>query len=83
MDRRHISTEEWFSGSLAIADVVWVEGIGLCSHQPDLNRRLPPGWHRMRDVEGNVHFVETEKLFYADREERNRYWCEIDWGHNG
>ena len=63
---------DWFKGcgTLAIADVVYVEGIGLCSHQPDGSS----DGHRMMDVTGRIHFVSTDRLFQASEEEVNFYW---------
>lgn len=74
-DRTPMTDFDWFqkSGHLAIADVVYVEDIGVCSHQPD-------GVHegnRMLDVNGNIHLVSNDRLFYATPEEQAGYWCTL------
>ena len=63
---------DWFesSGTLAIADVVYVEGIGLCSHQP---MRSCDG-HRVMDYLRYIYVVETDRLFLASQDERRLYW---------
>jgi len=64
---------DWFarSGHLAIADVVYVEGIGLCSHQPG---EAPYGTHRVMDVDRVYHFASTSQLFAPTEEEIREYW---------
>lgn len=68
---------DWFreTRKLAIADVVYVEGIGLCSHQPDFSGpdKLMKG-HRMMTVEGDIHFVQDDSLlFCTTREEKGKF----------
>ncbi len=65
----------WFQGSMAIADVVYVHGVGICSHQPDFRKRSLIGCYRMMNVDGNVYTVEDNKLlFLTTWEERREYW---------
>lgn len=59
--------------SLAIADVVHVEGVGTCSHQP-LYHKAPPGLFTVVDVEWNIHEVPIERIFIATREESITFW---------
>jgi len=63
---------DWFKGieTLAIADIVYVEGIGLCSHQPDFSG----GGHRVMDYIGYYYKVETNRLFLPSQDELRLYW---------
>lgn len=69
----------WFkrSGVLAIADVVYVEGIGLCSHQPTGSYFGRIG-HRVMDYLGYFYTVETDRLFEASPDERRLYWDSLE-----
>jgi hypothetical protein len=65
----------WFQKSqrLAIADIVYVNGIGLCSHQPEIG--VPFTGHRLQDLDGNIHIIVDDRLlFLASREEMDEYW---------
>ncbi len=63
---------DWFNPTerLAIADVVYVEGIGLCSHQP----LRPCDGHMVMDYKRFFYTVETDRLFEASQDERRLYW---------
>ena len=65
MKRELLLKQEWFlkSKRLAIADVIYVKGIGVCSHQPELGKQSFEG-HRMCDMEGNIHIVNDIKLIF-------------------
>ena len=65
------------SETMAIADVVYVESIGLCSHQP--TAPVEDGYHRMADVRGTVHTVKTTRLFLASADECREYWQNVRW----
>ena len=73
---------DWFKscGTLAIADVVYVEGIGLCSHQPDGRVAYIqfPKRHRVMDYLKYYYAVETDRLFEASQDERRLYWESLD-----
>jgi len=75
---------DWFAktDTLAIADVIYVKGIGLCSHQPDFDNRTP-GKHRMMNIKGKVHYVTTDMLFDTEPEERHIYWQYVHKGSWG
>ena len=62
------------SGVLAIADVVYVEGLGLCSHQP----LGPCEGHRMMDEEEVIHIVSSDRLFQVSQKEAMDYWDSVD-----
>lgn len=71
----------WFhkSQKLAIADVVYVHGIGLCSHQPDKKAPFVAGQHRLLDMDENYHIVTDNSLFFlVTQEEEREYWKAVD-----
>lgn len=78
MDRIPVIELDWFKGNefLAIADVMYVEGVGICSHQPSLNIR--PGVYEMLDMGGLIHCVSSDRLFTATQEEEQRYWRKLE-----
>lgn len=76
--RRGLMDIEWYqqSGSMAIADVMFVEGIGICSHQPGphYSEKIQKKIFRMRDINGFIHDVEESKIFEAFPKECRYYW---------
>jgi len=66
---------DWFMPGrlLAIADVIYVNGTGICSHQPQIGKKT--NGYRMMDVQGNVHIIKDPKRLYdTTREEIQEYW---------
>jgi len=79
LDRAPLSDVDWFarSGQLAIADVVFVKEIWLCSHQLDLHSTNPA--HRMMDIHRNIYHTEdTDRFFVATRDEICYYWENLE-----
>ena len=69
---------DWFSKTekLAIADVIYVKGLGLCSHQPIFGI-TKSGEHRVKDIRGYIHIVSTDMLYDTDIRERDLYWSYV------
>lgn len=74
-----ITETDWFKGSLAKAAVMWIDGVGLCSHQPDLKNPLPKGQYRMINIRGNFSIVPTARIYEIELEMKKLYWNEAYW----
>ena len=79
MDRIPMTEVDWFkrSGHLAIADVVYVRGVGLCSHQ--LPKQMRPGRHRVMDMSGTIYITDTTSLLEILPGDTATYWKNATW----
>ena len=79
-NRQPLIQVDWFiksNGALAIADVVYVEGIGLCSHQPTV--AVENEHYLMVDIKEKTHIVKADCLFVVSPDEHRWYWQNIQW----
>lgn len=63
---------------IAIADVVWVKRLGLCSHQP-IPRVGDDVLYELKDLRGRRIRVPLDKMFVTTEHERNFYWSNQTW----
>lgn len=78
-DRIPMAEVDWFIGNerLAIADVVFVRGIGLCSHQPA--GRMLYSRHRVRSLSGRIYITDSHSLYDILPGENSFYWETAEW----
>ena len=70
--RKPLSEVSWYksSGTMAMADVMVVARVGLCSHQG----YIEPGRFKMADEVGKIHRIGIDRLFMPTIKEVSKYW---------
>ena len=70
--RKPLVEVDWYKASktMAMADVMMVARVGLCSHQGQIG----PGRFKMTDEAGNVHRIGEDRLFMPTFDEVRKYW---------